>query len=125
MDEKMMVSGGDQSTAVKDAIAVGGFFDFDFAIAIQAIGKGPGEEFRHVLDDGDSGTVQRHRLEEFTDGFGAAGGCPDGDDFWPSCGLTTWQWAQRQNYIGGIARRWWEKQRPCPNLPGGASEQHQ
>jgi hypothetical protein len=71
--QKVMISRSDQGAAAEDRVAIAGFFDFDRAISIQAVGEGSREDFRHVLDNNDSGAAEGHGLEEFTKSFGAAG----------------------------------------------------
>src|SRR5271169_2631721 len=99
-----MIPGGDQSTSVKDAIAVRGLFDVDGAIVVQAVGEGSREYFGHVLDDNDSRAPGRHRLQEFTQSVRTPGGRADSNNS-VSCGPAPWRWAQGQNDVGRISWR--------------------
>ena len=73
-EEHMTVARGNERLAAQDGVAVGGFLDGDAADAVQALGKGGGELFGHVLDDDDARAVLGHGFEKFAQGLGAAGG---------------------------------------------------
>ena len=73
--------GAIKSPSAQNGVAAFGFFDGNGAQAIEAGGKGAGEELRHVLHDDDTGRIRRQRLEEYLQRLGAPGGCADHDDF--------------------------------------------
>src|SRR5580700_4631181 len=99
----MMVSGSDEGASGEDAVAVGGFFDCDGAVFVQAVGESAGEHLGHVLDDDDAGASGRHGLQEYTKGFGAAGGSADGDNF-VSRGRELLSGAECEDDVGSIPR---------------------
>src|ERR1039458_3216021 len=71
---KVDVAGGDE-------VACFGFWAFQLAEIVEALGQGSDKSDRHVLHDEDSGReVGGKGGEDFLQSFGAAGGSADGDD---------------------------------------------
>jgi len=62
-------------------VAIGGFFNFDRAIFVEAIRESTREHFGHVLDDYYARAVGGHGLKKFAKSFSAASGGAHGNDF--------------------------------------------
>ena len=59
-----MVARRDQRASAQHGIVGLGLFDRDAAQAVEAVGKGAGEQFRHVLHDHDAGRIGGQRFEQ-------------------------------------------------------------
>ncbi|MNI44619.1 hypothetical protein D3C73_990010 [compost metagenome] len=62
LKQHVFVARRDQNVAAKHRIAVDGFLHLDFAKTVQALGKGGGKLFRHVLDNNHARRICRQRF---------------------------------------------------------------
>ena len=81
LHEKVMIARCDECASRVNQIAIGGFFNFDCTVFVEAIRESTGEHFGHVLDDDYAGAVRGHGLKKFAKSFRAAGGGAHGNDF--------------------------------------------
>ena len=80
LDQQVLVAGRDVRVARQNLLAVLRFAHGHRRAAIHALGERRAESRGNVLRDDDRRRIRRHLVEHFADGFGAAGGCADGDD---------------------------------------------
>ena len=81
LHDKVMIARCDECASRVNEDTVGGFFNFDCTIFVEAIRESTREHFGHVLDDDYAGAVGGHGLKKFAKSFSASNGGAHSNDF--------------------------------------------
>src|SRR6202050_1579874 len=72
INEQVPIAGSNQRLASLQTVAIPGFLDLYCAFVVQTVGKGSGEDFRHMLHNHDWRAIGWQRGKEHSQGLGSA-----------------------------------------------------